>query len=696
MATMVSLSLASSGMPIQAAGYGELSERGERVVAFDVFDTLVARTVNPEHVKRLSLDLLRRRLTLDGIDSETLYAFRHRIEAELCQQAASQVRELEFRFQEMGVRLYDELRQRGIDLHGLSADAFAAELLDCELAVERNVLHAIPEAQAAIRDLLAAGRTVVLISDFYLPASALARLLDYFGFGAATGRLYVSCDHMASKRSGRLYAHVLAELRAELGVLPGDVVMVGDNPHSDGAMALQHGMSSVHVDDPHKKAFYQSADASVTNLTAARRALNDVLSGAEIGHHARFVAPVLVLFIERIYRQARRHGWRHLFFLAREGQPLQAMFERYQDALGLQGDRRIQSHYLKVSRRATFVAALAPLDEERFDGLFAMYRQISIRDFMRSLRIDDSVIDEIGRELSVDPDQRLSDFPSSDTLARLLALPRFRALYEEIRQAQRGLLERYVEGFGVPLDRHPLVLIDVGWKGTIQDFLASALPQADVHGLYLGLLSIGQSLRQKSGLLFSDVDGCKRGHLIYTENRSLFEIVLCADHGSALNYIDDGNGRVEVELDEDHEELSFIRRAVIPLRDDLLTAFGDICVLRSRFVLDEAWFERFATDSLASAVFRPWLPACGWLAAAQHRENFGVFSSSKFSNADSVTIIDRLRYLYRAMRYRRRFLMATFWPAHTIYCHLGRGAAAFYGGYRKIRDRRLPPMCLKD
>lgn len=676
-----------------AVPFADLAERlagtDAAVIAFDIFDTLLRRTVTPEHVKRLSLDRLARRLGMAVDDSGTLYALRRRIEAELCRANADRHGELEFRFLDMARELHAELRSASMTPLPADAESFAAALLDCEMAVEREVLQAVPEAAAALQRLRLAGRRIAFVSDFYLPGERLRELLDGCGIAVGGTPLFVSCDHMASKRSGRLYEVALQGL----GVPAAEMVMVGDNPHSDAAMARAAGCRSLRVDAAAQHAFYTRAEAGATATGTALTSWQSVLERAVPGPAAGLlqVAPSLVMFTERLHAAARRDGLRHLFFLAREGQLLMRLFERYQDALGLAGTDRIACHYLLASRRACYIASLRPLDEEDFAGLFRQYRRISLGEFLSSLRVPHAAAEAFAAAIGADLAAAEADFPTSDCYRRLRALPAFARCYEALRREQRAALRDYLDGFGVDLAGHGLALVDVGWKGTIQDFIAATLGEGvPVRGYYLGLLAAGQPLAGKQGLLFSDVAGHSPGFRVLAENRSLFEILLCADHGSALSYDRVLDGSVTVTLEEAPEEAAYIRTQVAPVSEAVIAAAEALIRRRLRFAVPERAWQRFVLDSHARLVFRPWDAAARWLLQTKHRENFGVFHLSTFTGGDPPGLLARLRYSAGLLLRPRQRLDASFWPALTVYLRSGRLLAEAYGRRQRWLAQRLP------
>ncbi len=668
----------------------EAVRRAGPVVALDVFDTLVERVIRPEHVKILACDRLARLAGLEGADAAALYARRARIEAALCRAALAEAGESEFRHAEMALALHQELRAEGLLPHMPDADAFCALALRAEMAVERQVLRAKPAALEALRAARATGRRVLLISDFYLPRAALASLLEDCGIAPPLYEaLHVSCESWASKRSGRLYGMVLADA----GCAAGEVTMFGDNPHSDHAMARARGLDAVLVGDPARAAFYASEPADVTRRAPLRAALRRLAEdpGAPSAH-LRQAVPALLLFAERLHRAARRRGLAHLFFLAREGQVLREAFEAHQDALGLRGEERIATHYVLASRRACYAASLRPLEEEDFTALFAQYRRISARDFLRSLGIDGHAADGLLAPLGAAAQEVQPDFPSSDAFRILRADSLFANAYEVRRTTQRDLLRDYVASFGVDLRAHPLALVDCGWKGSIQDFFRASLPpEIGVEGFYLGLLCIGQDVSAKQGVLFSNLGGPSPGFFTFAENRSLFEVLLCADHGSTAFYAREEDGRAAPVLEDDPTERAFIDQVAMPVARDALACFRELAALRAMTALPEAAWARAVERIHASLVFRPWLPAAAWLAAARHREGFGVFHLSAMTRPPAASPLQRMRFLARLLRRPRTVLGDAFWPAAMLHAQGGRLLVAAYRLARRLRGGPLGP-----
>ena len=366
------------------------------------------------------------------------------------------------------------------------------------------------------------------------------------------------------------------------------------------------------------------------------------------------------------------------------------LFEIYQNRVG----GNIKSHYLEVSRRSTLLPSLVSLANENFENLFRQYRCISLLEFLSSLGLEAQVGD-IAHELSLSDGteaQREDDFPTSHTFAALKSLPLFQELYELERTSRRSAFINYLlelSGGTLPVR---LVVVDVGWKGTIQDNLYAMLcrnADTGVHGItgyYVGLVGTGAAgtRNDKHGLLFSSVDKSSAKFRVFNENRALFEVVLAADHGSIVSYETTSVGRAHA-IRGDFDEGEMLAREVFPVQRQLFANFERLLVstpLTGKgyvFSFDDVW------RSHARMVFKPTTSERVWFSSVFHEENYGVFERSYFSTLKNQRgLIVRLRFLKELLQ-RRNTGALGFWPWCTIYERGGTLAAFIYATIRRLQ-----------
>lgn len=396
----------------------------------------------------------------------------------------------------------------------------------------------------------------------------------------------------------------------------------------------------------------------------------------------------LIFWVERLYFALKQRGVEKVFFLSREGQPLMRLFDLYQDKAG----RIFQTYYLKVSRRSTLLPSLNSLDGERFDVLFRQYRNISLGEFLYSLGLEDCA-EPFAAELGVSDqiELRIGDFPASNIFQNLIDLPSFKHAFDSERSYQREAFVEYLSSTVSGNLPASLAVVDVGWKGSIQDNLHAILCKAgrpvvdEIQGFYIGLVAEGSrsSSNRKDGLLFSAVGGRSPGFHIFNENRALFEILCAADHGSVAKYRKIEVGGAEPVLD-DFSEQSMLEMLVYPAQLSIEKRFVEILEGASSQRADVHTLQKVAKEH-ARIVFAPTQQELDWFSALYHVENFGVREKSYFlANKRLCGLLPRLKFLAGLAMARNRHSLG-FWPWRTLYDTCGPSVAMTYATIRKLQ-----------
>lgn len=652
------------------------------VICSDYFDTIVSRAIHPEDVKRQWAERLSHAFSL-GLGENELYTRRARLEAALCKENEAAGNDPEFNVLECYRSLWNGLAAAVRP----SQEAFMALALELEISIECAVQRLDESVVRLLRDAASRGLRLVLISDFYMPEVAFRRMLQFHGIETLFERVFVSADTLLTKRSGRTYPNVIEAL----GITAGQALMIGDNAEADSRQPQRYNIAAMLLDRTERHAHY---------ATLARRAADKRVTAREIEADltadSASVFPELALtlytFTERLYVRLLGSGIRDVFFMAREGQFLKLLFDRYQNRRAPTSDLQIRSHYLEVSRRSTFLPSLGPIETETFDILFRQYRRISAEEFLLNLGLE-ALLPELQRELSGRVlHERIDEFPGSDTFRDIMASRTFRAAYESARKAGRQAMLAYLDAFPRLAPEHTLSIVDVGWKGTIQDNIRRMLLSeesesgrlaADVNGFYLGLVSGGEAREgnSKLGLIFSGVARRTPHFTVFNENRALFEVMLAADHGSTAGYRLKADGTAEAVLSEFSEHALF-RMKVQPEQVRLLAAFDRLDELLFHRYCSEAWLLDVTARHHARMVFEPTRAEIAWFTGVYHVENFGVFERSEFDHRVSGSLwMTRARFALALLR-RRGQMDLGFWPWLSCRQRGGRMIARAYRMYR--------------
>jgi HAD superfamily hydrolase (TIGR01549 family) len=670
------------------------AQNGVKFFCFDYFDTLAVREIEPEFTKQLATRL-HSLLLGSKLPPEQLYALRQQIERELSAASTASGGELEFYMEPFAHAYRLQLLKQFGDIPVLNdANSFAELILRIETTVEKAVQRPCVEAVQVLSWLRQYGLRTILVSDFYLPGRCFTEMLANLGLSGQFERIYVSADHGLAKSSGRLYEKICADL----GCQPDELLMIGDNSHSDVAKAQEKGLRCLHLLNPAQKAFYHQWDPAQLDAPGWVRQRFD--TAAATSGLFKETGTSLWLFTWKLLYSLLQQQAQDVFFFSKEGEFLKILFDQMQ--ADLFGRPVVRSHYLLVSRKAAFLASLKPLDEEDFSRLFYFYRNISPRDFLLSLNIEEALAADLCQQAGIDFQARLPDLPNQPAFRQLLACDAFRDLYEHRRSQQRRNFLAYLTSFGVDYERDGLTIVDVGWKGSIQDNIWHILGgKVKMQGYYAGFLdaAVKQPGNGKQGLLFDNTSPLPYFN-VYNNNRSLFEMMLGASHGSADGYFTDeefiwlpdnhrreirqriqtADGELMVMALDMPEERALFEAKIKPLQMQMLAESKRLnaAFLRLGWVLPRLeWFAR----RHARMVFLPTRQEIEFFESLYHLENFGVFEYTDFRTEANLSLKERW-HNFVAMRKNPAMLEMGTWPP-IILRRLGLNFYRHINGWRR-------------
>lgn len=541
---------------VESAPFATLQERlltltaGYDVVGFDVFNTLVVRSVEGEWLKTAVARGFVSRLQelLHPERMPTVAEVRQRrfvLEMEVAAEQVAQGRDNEVDFEELLRRWAGSWVP--VEPH---RSRLAAELRALEMELEKRALRPAPGIPELLAALKAQGKRLIFVSDMYLSAPLLRELLRHCGLEQYFDAGYVSIDEGLRKATGRLFPRVLERE----GLQPGQLFFVGDDENADNVQPRRLGIATLKVEDPDEKQRrrrLEIAQKAVEQNPYWAAHYVDVVLGNEARHVrdyeddpsyqlGRTLAPGLVAFVVDVIERSEKLGIDHVYFLAREGLTLLKVFAILKDS-GL--FRRVpKAHYLFVSRASTILASMRELSWEEVHRFWRQYSRQSLRGLLKNLSLPQDEFIRLAAECGLtDPDRPIVEPTKDEGFQRFLASRRVRVAFHHRRDEARAALTRYLEYRGL-MGLKRTALVDIGWKGSMQDNLMRAFEHAprfpELHGFYLAYVPDGQPLAKKSfkyGYL-SDLRRRDLEEADFLRNTAIFEMITTANHGSTLRY----------------------------------------------------------------------------------------------------------------------------------------------------------------
>lgn len=200
---------------------------------------------------------------------------------------------------------------------------------ETELLTELSLCRANPYMLEVFRLLREKGKTLVALSDMYLPKEEMERLLASCGYRGFSDIL-VSCDYNCSKRNGGLYELLLGRYGD-----PGGIVHVGDNRVSDMEEAQKKGIAVRWYKSVHEAGEeFRAKNMSHLAGSAYRGIVNEKLHNGiaryspyyEVGYV--YTGLYVMGFCQWLYRRAKEEGITKILFLAREGDLYKKVFDQ--------------------------------------------------------------------------------------------------------------------------------------------------------------------------------------------------------------------------------------------------------------------------------------------------------------------------------------------------------------------------------
>ncbi|MDX2146759.1 MAG: HAD hydrolase-like protein [Planctomycetota bacterium] len=678
------------------SGYGALARtlaraaRGKELIGFDVFDTLLRRRIEPETIKDLVAkhlaDHLREmfpgRFSLPGGSPlwELVRERRRRLEVDLGHAAERAGDDHEFRLREL-IHIWIEQCMP----EALRADAMLAQrVLRHELKLEQAATLPAPGIEEVLQRASEGGRRLIFVSDSYLDERDVRGLLQHHALLQYFAAGYVSSTSMRTKRSGRLFDLVLEREN----IAPSRMLFVGDNPYSDGDSPRARGINTLRIRDSREGA-RRSRLQLLERLSRQSRAWAGELE-REVVHtgpaafdsqsscpHYRLgllLAPSFIAFTRHIIEHAREKGLRRVFFLSREGHMFMRMYRRLVDAMGLR-DVAPPAAYLVASRASTFLPSLDSLEPDQIDRIWWQYSNQSILQLLRNLGLPFEVfVPHATRCGFVNLVEPIRDLRGHEALQRFVLDDDVRRDFALARDRARGMLLRYLasKGWFPPSVRvedyassddsslsqlasshlaanHPasnhapgdaIGLIDIGWKGSIQNNLFRAarhVPGAPIiDGIYFALSHVPHDehpANLKHGYLADTRSGDWTQECIF-KNGPVFEMFSTAHHSSPEAYrqipTSDGGTRVRpVLLREKAEEENFSTNFA-EVRRGIREYFAQHMKVAALLDHSAADIRPHVLDQLRRYILYPTRREARAFLEYSHVENFGVFKVSDY------------------------------------------------------------------
>lgn len=481
-------------------------------ISFDLFDSLVRRTMRPEEV----FDYTQRKLVQKYGNKFLDYSNKRKKAAVRARSLGKREATLDdiYSFIE-----YDE-----------EANTIAKNE---EIQAEVEVSRSIGIVKAVVEKLYSANKQIIITSDMYLPEGAIRKILEKNEI--PFHRIFVSSETQKRKSTGEMYDYIIEQLH----IKKTDLIHLGDNYRSDFLIPTLKGIKAIHWKDSFADRYsFLSRSASDESKKLFNLIIHDPNNQYYVQIGYELFGPLLLGLCGWIHSRIKSEKLDGVCFLARDGQIIQKAYN-----ILFPGEYA----YLYASRRSLSVPLLknALNTEQIFNTISYIRSEEPTKDLLQKIGVESNCVLKKVEETFGKTIKR-------DSIRGQYSEEFYDIIKDEMHQNAKIESEAAEQFLKHNLPEGTIGVVDIGYAGTMQRCLSVLCKSFNIpvklFGLYLGLRENENSPIEADGYVYNNKHVFNE-RLIDGFN-GLLELFFTADHGSAIRYEKTLKGQVECRLSD--------------------------------------------------------------------------------------------------------------------------------------------------
>ncbi|MEB5972614.1 hypothetical protein MXF20_11005 [Pantoea dispersa] len=530
-----------------------------KIKTVDVWDTLLRRKCHPDVVKMASARYLYLKYydLHKQSDLNQLFLKRVEIERQIGKDNVEKGFDDEYLFEDVVFQWCNSLL---VDCSSQKISAIRDELCEYEF----NLELALTEPDSDIASLLENNPSdkTLFLSDFYMSNDRLKELIKKNGLSNSVSDGYSSADIKLNKRSGHLFDYIKKKYQLN----GDDWLHIGDNEWSDKDQPEKRGIKTIHfmpakahqIRLNHELQFHDRNALYERTLLNIEMELNKLQkdNSDDVFKLGIKCSPFIVGYVLFVLEKAIENKCDKVFFFTREGEFFIKAFKII--IAKLQSDlpdiRFPEYELLEVSRLATFSASVKDVNINEMMRVWNLYSSQSMDALFKTLDIETDLLKDILVKHSITPEEIIRYPWQDDRVQGLFKNNDFVKILSNHCLNKRNQLISYLSSKGLNNEKQNVCVVDVGWRGTIQDNIALILPQVNLHGIYLGLAKFlnEQPINSKKYSYGPDLNVSNElPHFL--DSVAPIEMITNSPSGSVIGY-KEINGSTEAIRKIDHDE----------------------------------------------------------------------------------------------------------------------------------------------
>ena len=473
--------------------FGDIGElrtllQGYDVVSFDLFDTLVWRTIALQDVHRKTAEFADRFVRGDDGPLPT-GLLRH------CRQRYQQALKLRNMQSEAWFRNEIDLSEvfnGALEPYVRDSNRRAQiceALVQYEIETEGHILEVDEKMVEAIQSLRDMGKTILLISDMYFSSSHLLRLLEKLDLRPFFDHVLVSATIGLTKHSGRLFDYANENLDLENR----RILHLGDSWNNDVVQPRMRGWDALHYLNPRNEVRKRELEL-LSHFNSSRERERNAGCTMPASNEEETLATIAACFSQysrRVAEIAIQGNFDRIMFLTRDGTVFKGLTQQFLDDAGCAKTLPTPKlEEMAFSRRIGVLLNYPEIGDPHWHRYLIENVQwlanvpLSLRTIMRCFAVRPE-------ELHLPPDPTAwvtnilqDDAPVTDLgFDKLLKRPKLLGALHSALCARRQQARDYINQIGL-IDRDQnILLVDIGYSGTTAKALSEYMFQLEHRGV---------------------------------------------------------------------------------------------------------------------------------------------------------------------------------------------------------------------
>lgn len=619
-----------------------------KVVSLDLWDTIIRRNCHPDEIKAMTAQFLAIKyadlLLPDSKNALKLMEMRVECERDLGREKQREGFDDEY-------ELHSVIR-KWLECAFISGTTIEEEYVQtlCHYELEKELENT--RLDQGIADIIDSYRfeALVIISDFYADSTFVKKILEKNKFPFQLHRIFVSCESGYNKRSSRLFQFV----QETLGIKPEEQLHIGDNINSDIRIPEKLGIDAVH---------YSPADENEKRANLRKnfvvQSYNSVLKYPDFPLPPNDLAIFFAGFITWIAEQCLKKNIKKLYFFTREGEFYKELYDILKQQV-IYGAYLPESYVLEVSRLATFLPSLREVSTAEMMRLWNQYSCQSMEAFFKSLHLNSKQARYFTQKYHIVYDETLTYPWQNQAVQDMFHDSEFIQWIQSEIDISRTLFLQYCSQKSLKQNCPETVgIVDIGWRGTIQDNLCYLFPEHRIEGFYIGLV---QFLNQQPA------NAVKHGYINFSKKaKSLFhtltpfEMICNSPNGSTTGYCRE-KARVVAIRQKEKTEDSVFYSFTWNYQKTMIEKLQSIKRWdQHRYILANQYHEA-AFEALYHFCYYPSVECADAYFSLVHNEEFGVGEYVDKHKGFCLSLFILAVFSRKQRRKLKDFLISTTWP----------------------------------